>query len=310
MTNKENTYHIPVLRDASIEGLNISAEGIYVDVTFGGGGHSRAIFDLLSPEGKLIAFDQDPDALNNVWEADNFLFVQSNFRYLANHLRAMGLNQVDGVLADLGVSSHQFDSPERGFSLRFEGDLDMRMNQSGTLTAKDILNNYGEEDLYRVFRNYGEIDGLKKLVDVVLRARQIQKIQTTAQLTALLQPIAPRKKEHKFLAQVFQALRIEVNDEMAVLREFLEQAEKVLRPGGRLVVISYHSLEDRLVKNYIKRGSFEGTIEKDFFGNVLKPFEEITRKAVVPTEKEIEINNRARSAKLRVAERRSNHVGK
>jgi len=308
MTNKENTYHIPVLRDASIEGLNMAANGVYIDVTFGGGGHSRAMFDKLSTEGKLIAFDQDPDALKNTWEADNFLFVPSNFRYLANHLRAMGIAEVDGILADLGVSSHQFDSAERGFSLRFEGDLDMRMNQSGSLTAKDIVNNYGEEDLYRVFRNYGEIDGLKKLVDALLRARQSLKIETTAQLTALIQPLAPRNKEHKFLAQVFQALRIEVNDEMAVLREFLEQAAKVLRPGGRLVVISYHSLEDRLVKNFIKRGSFDGKIEKDFFGNVLKPFDEIIRKAVVPSDEEIALNNRARSAKLRIAER--TNVGK
>lgn len=308
MNSNENTYHIPVLRDASIEGLNIMPNGVYVDVTFGGGGHSRAIFEKLNPEGKLIAFDQDPDALNNTWDADNFLFVPSNFRYLANHLRAIGITQVDGILADLGVSSHQFDSAERGFSLRFDGELDMRMNQSGTLSAKDIVNNYDEEELYRVFRNYGEIDGLKKLVDALLRARQSQKIETTAQLTALLQPLAPKKKEHKFLAQVFQALRIEVNDEMAVLREFLEQTAKVLKPGGRLVVISYHSLEDRLVKNYIKRGSFDGKIEKDFFGNVLKPFEEVVRKAIVPTEEEIELNNRARSAKLRIAER--THVGK
>lgn len=308
MNSNENTYHIPVLRDASIEGLNIMPNGVYVDVTFGGGGHSRAIFEKLNPEGKLIAFDQDPDALNNTWDADNFLFVPSNFRYLANHLRAIGITQVDGILADLGVSSHQFDSAERGFSLRFDGELDMRMNQSGTLSAKDIVNNYDEEELYRVFRNYGEIDGLKKLVDALLRARHSQKIETTAQLTALLQPLAPKKKEHKFLAQVFQALRIEVNDEMAVLREFLEQTAKVLKPGGRLVVISYHSLEDRLVKNYIKRGSFDGKIEKDFFGNVLKPFEEVVRKAIVPTEEEIELNNRARSAKLRIAER--THVGK
>ncbi len=301
--NPNTTYHIPVLRDASIEGLNIVPAGTYVDVTFGGGGHAREIFKKLSAEGKLVAFDQDPDALKNTWEADNFLFVPSNFRFMANHLRAMGIAQVDGILADLGVSSHQFDSAERGFSLRFEGDLDMRMNQSGTLTAKDIVNNYDEEELYRVFRSYGEIDGLKKLVEILLKARQQQRIQTTAELTALLTPLAPRKKEHKYLAQVFQALRIEVNDEMAVLRDFLEQAAKVLKPGGRLVVISYHSLEDRLVKNFIKRGSFDGKIEKDFFGNVLKPFEEVVRKAIVPNEAEIEINNRARSAKLRIAEK-------
>lgn len=308
MKNKENTYHIPVLRETSIAGLNITPSGVYVDVTFGGGGHSKAIFDQLKVAGKLIAFDQDPDALKNTWEAVNFTFIPSNFRFLGNHLRAMNIDYVDGILADLGVSSHQFDSAERGFSLRFDGELDMRMNQSGRLTAKEIVNNYDEEELYRVFRNYGEIEGLKKLVDNLLKARQNKKIETTAELTSLLLPLAPKKKEHKFLAQVFQALRIEVNDEMAALKEFLEQAAKVLRPGGRLVVISYHSLEDRLVKNYIKRGSFDGKIEKDFYGNILKPFEEVFRKAIVPVEEEIELNNRARSAKLRIAER--THVGK
>jgi 16S rRNA (cytosine1402-N4)-methyltransferase len=303
MENKENTYHVPVLRDACIEGLNISPQGTYIDVTFGGGGHSRAMFEQLNSEGKLIAFDQDPDAQNNLWEAENFIFVPANFQFMANHLRAMGIKQVDGILADLGVSSHQFDSAERGFSLRFDGELDMRMNQSGALTAKHIINHYAEDDLYRVLRSYGEIDGLKKVVDAILRARQSEEIASTAQLTQLLTPLAPRKKEHKFLAQVFQALRIEVNDEMKVLTDFLEQAAKVLRPGGRLVVISYHSLEDRLVKNFLKRGSFDGKIEKDFFGNVLKPFEEINRKPIAPSEEEIEINSRARSAKLRIAEK-------
>jgi 16S rRNA (cytosine1402-N4)-methyltransferase len=257
----------------------------------------------LNSEGKLIAFDQDPDAQNNLWEAENFIFVPANFQFMANHLRAMGIKQVDGILADLGVSSHQFDSAERGFSLRFDGELDMRMNQSGALTAKHIINHYAEDDLYRVLRSYGEIDGLKKVVDAILRARQSEEIASTAQLTQLLTPLAPRKKEHKFLAQVFQALRIEVNDEMKVLTDFLEQAAKVLRPGGRLVVISYHSLEDRLVKNFLKRGSFDGKIEKDFFGNVLKPFEEINRKPIAPSDEEIEINSRARSAKLRIAEK-------
>jgi 16S rRNA (cytosine1402-N4)-methyltransferase len=303
MTNNQNTYHVPVLRDACIEGLNILPNGTYIDVTFGGGGHSRAMFEHLNEDGKLIAFDQDPDAQNNLWEADNFIFVPANFQFMANHLRALGIKQVDGILADLGVSSHQFDSAERGFSLRFDGDLDMRMNQAGELTAKHIINQYSEDDLYRVLRTYGEIDGLKKVVDAIMRARQMQEITTTAQLTNLLTPLAPRKKEHKFLAQVFQALRIEVNDEMSVLTNFLEQAAKVLRPGGRLVVISYHSLEDRLVKNFLKRGSFDGKIEKDFFGNVLKPFEEVNRKPIIPTDEEIEINSRARSAKLRIAEK-------
>jgi 16S rRNA (cytosine1402-N4)-methyltransferase len=303
MTNNQNTYHVPVLRDACIEGLNILPNGTYIDVTFGGGGHSRAMFEHLNEDGKLIAFDQDPDAQNNLWEADNFIFVPANFQFMANHLRALGIKQVDGILADLGVSSHQFDSAERGFSLRFDGDLDMRMNQAGELTAKHIINQYSEDDLYRVLRTYGEIDGLKKVVDAIMRARQMQEITSTAQLTNLLTPLAPRKKEHKFLAQVFQALRIEVNDEMSVLTNFLEQAAKVLRPGGRLVVISYHSLEDRLVKNFLKRGSFDGKIEKDFFGNVLKPFEEVNRKPIIPTDEEIEINSRARSAKLRIAEK-------
>jgi len=303
MENNENTYHIPVLLDACIEGLNINPNGVYIDVTFGGGGHSRAIFERLSPQGKLIAFDQDPDALKNAWEAPNFHFIPANFQYMSNHLRALDVKQVDGILADLGVSSHQFDSAERGFSLRFDGDLDMRMNQAGTLTAKTIVNTYEEDDLYRVLRSYGEIDGLRKVVEALMRARQKTEITTTSQLTALLMPLAPRKKEHKFLAQVFQALRIEVNDEMAVLKSFLEQASKLLKPSGRLVVMSYHSLEDRLVKNYMKRGSFDGKTEKDFFGNLIKPFDEIIRKPVSPSDEEIERNNRARSAKLRIAEK-------
>lgn len=304
MTNKSNTtYHVPVLRDACIQGLAVRPDGVYIDVTFGGGGHARAIFEHLNDNGRIIAFDQDPDALQNVWEAPNFTFVPANFQFMANHLRAMGIKQVDGILADLGVSSHQFDQANRGFSLRFDGDLDMRMNQSGALTAQQIVNSYSEDDLYRVLRSYGEVDGLKRLVDAIIRARQMNNIKTTAELVALLQPLAPRKKEHKFMAQVFQALRIEVNDEMGVLRSFLEQAAQVLGPEGRLVVISYHSLEDRLIKNYMKRGSFDGKIEKDFYGNVLKPFEEINRKPIAPNDDEIEINNRARSAKLRIAKK-------
>jgi 16S rRNA (cytosine1402-N4)-methyltransferase len=304
MTNKSNaTYHTPVLRDACIEGLEMRPDGVYIDVTFGGGGHARAIFEQLNESGQLIAFDHDPDALQNAWEAPNFIFVPANFKFMANHLRAMGIKQVDGILADLGVSSHQFDQAERGFSLRFDGDLDMRMNQAGVLTARQIVNTYSEDDLYRLLRSYGEVDGLKRVVDTLIRARQMEEIKTTAQLTALLQPLAPRKKENKFLAQVFQALRIEVNDEMGVLKSFLEQAAQVLSPEGRLVVISYHSLEDRLIKNYMKRGSFDGKIEKDFYGNVLKPFEEINRKPISPSDEEIEVNNRARSAKLRIAKK-------
>jgi 16S rRNA (cytosine1402-N4)-methyltransferase len=304
MTNKETTaYHNPVLLEESIQGLHISPDGTYVDVTFGGGGHSRAILKALAPSGKLIAFDQDPDAQNNLFEAENFVFVPANFKYLQNHLRALGIKGVDGILADLGVSSHQFDSAERGFSLRFKGDLDMRMNQAGSKSAKTIINEYSEDQLYKIFREYGEIEGLKRLVETILKTRQLKSINTTEELCDILAPILPRKKEHKFLAQVFQALRIEVNDELDVLKDFLLQCERCLNPGGRLVVISYHSLEDRLVKNYIKRGSFDGKIEKDFYGNIQKPFTEITRKAIVPSAEEIETNNRARSAKLRIAEK-------
>jgi len=303
MTNKEEVYHVPVMLKECLEGLNIQSNGIYVDVTFGGGGHSKAIFKLLNEDGKLVAFDQDPDAQQNTWSADNFLFVPSNFSFLKNHLKALGIPQVDGILADLGVSSHQFDEGKRGFSIRSNDELDMRMNQFGALSAKNIVNEYTEEELIRIFRKYGELNAPGKAAGTICRARSNKKIHTTGDLIAVLEAIAPKFKEHKFYAQVFQAIRMEVNNELDVLEKFLEQTQDVIKPGGRLVVMSYHSLEDRLVKNYMKRGNFEGIVEKDFFGNILKPFVEVTRKPVSPAEIEIEVNTRARSAKLRIAER-------
>lgn len=301
MKNNEEAYHIPVLLNECLEGLAIRPDGRYVDVTFGGGGHSREIFKQLDKNGLLIGFDQDPDAKRNAWTAPNFMFIAGNFAFLKNQLRMSNLLPVDGILADLGVSSHQFDSAERGFSIRMDDRLDMRMNQSGKLSAMEVVNDYEEEELYRVFKTYGEIDSLKRTVETLTRARQIAPIKTTGQLRDCIAHLAPRGKEHKYLAQVFQAIRIEVNDEMNVLEKFLEQASEVLKPGGRLVVISYHSLEDRLVKNFMKRGSFDGKIEKDFFGNIIKPFEEVTRKPILPSDEEQVRNSRSRSAKLRIA---------
>jgi 16S rRNA (cytosine1402-N4)-methyltransferase len=304
MTASKNTaYHVPVLLEECLNGLNISPNGIYVDVTFGGGGHSREIFSRLSSKGKLIAFDQDPDTLANVWEAPNFHFIQGNFSFLKNQLRFLKIEKVDGILADLGVSSHQFDSGNRGFSIRTNDLLDMRMNQKSVFSAQNLINEYEEEDLIRIFRKYGELSSPGKIAGTICRGRQNKPIQTTGELIQILEPIAPKFKDHKFYAQIFQSVRIEVNNEMEVLEQFLLQVPDVLKPKGRLVVISYHSLEDRLVKNYIKRGNLDGSIEKDFYGNVLKPLDEINRKPILPTDKEIEKNSRARSAKLRIAER-------
>lgn len=286
-----------------LEGLNIRPDGIYIDVTFGGGGHSRAIFSKLSSEGKLIAFDQDPDALANVWEAENFQLIPSNFAFLKNYLRSLGIEKVDGILADLGVSSHQFDEGKRGFSIRTNDPLDMRMNQNGAFSAMNVVNEYEEEQLIKILRKYGEVTSPGKVAGTICRGRQATPIKTTGELIAVLQKIAPKFKEHKFFAQVFQAIRMEVNNELDVLEKFLLQTAEVLKPGGRLVVMSYHSLEDRLVKNYMKRGNLDGSIEKDFFGNILKPFSDVTRKPISPTEEEMELNSRARSAKLRIAER-------
>jgi 16S rRNA (cytosine1402-N4)-methyltransferase len=295
MTNNSD-YHIPVMLEECLNALDIRRDGIYVDVTFGGGGHSSEIFKKLNQHGRLIVFDQDP-------EAPNFSFIAANFAYIANHLRLMGVDKVDGVLADLGVSSHQFDEQERGFSIRGEASLDMRMNQSGELTAADVINDYDENALLYMFRNYGEIPNARRLVNAIVSARLNGKIKTTQKLLDVVTPCAPKFKEHKYFAQVFQAVRIEVNNEMGVLEDFLKATESVLKPRGRLVVMSYHSLEDRMVKNYMKRGSIDGKLKKDFFGNVLKPFNEVTRKPIVASEGEIEMNSRARSAKLRIAER-------
>ena len=301
MTN--NNYHIPVMLQECLEGLQIRPDGVYVDVTFGGGGHSREIFERLNENGKLIVFDHDPDARKNAWEASNFHFVAANFAYIQNHLRMLGIKQVDGILADLGVSSHQFDEGSRGFSIREDAELDMRMNQNGDLTAKKVVNNYEEDDLFRVFRSYGEIQNTAKLVRAILKERNVASINTTGRLAEIGASCAPKFKENKYTAQVFQAIRIEVNDEMGVLESFLKATEEVLAPEGRLVVMSYHSLEDRMVKNFMKRGSLTGEITKDFFGNVIKPFTEIVRHPITASEEEIERNSRARSAKLRIAER-------
>ena len=297
-------YHNPVMLRECIEGLAIKPEGIYVDVTFGGGGHSREILKNLNANGRLLAFDQDADAQNNIPNDDRLTFIDQNFRYLKNNCRLQGAMPVDGILADLGVSSHQFDQPERGFSIRFDADLDMRMDQGTTLTAKQVINTYTEEDLHKIFGIYGEIKNAKTLAKTICTARLNAPIETVAELKEAIAKQTPRGKENKYLAQVFQALRIEVNQELEALREFLEQSVEVLKPGGRLVVMSYHSLEDRLVKNFIATGKFRGEVEKDFFGNPIKPLEAVTRKAVTAAEEEIRLNNRARSAKLRIAEKK------
>lgn len=286
-----------------IEALAIKPNGVYVDVTFGGGGHSSAIIQHLGEEGRLIAFDQDPDALNNALPDERFTLIHQNFRYLKNNLRLQGLKQVDGILADLGVSSHQFDEAERGFSIRFDADLDMRMDRVGELDAKGILNSYSEEDLHRIFGVYGEVQNAKSLAKVIVTSRLSRPINTVSDLKSIVSKLVPRGKENKYYAQLFQALRIEVNKELEALQEFLVQAQAVLKPGGRLVVMSYHSLEDRLVKNFMAKGKFKGEVEKDFYGNEIKPFMLVSRKAIIASEDEIRQNNRARSAKLRVAEK-------
>lgn len=294
-------YHNPVMLKECIEGLNIKPDGVYVDVTFGGGGHSREILKHLGPEGRLLAFDQDADAQKNIPKDDRLTFIDQNFRYLKNNCRLQGAISADGILADLGVSSHQFDQPERGFSIRFDADLDMRMDQAGSLTAKEVVNSYSEEQLHRIFGIYGEIKNAKTLAHTLVTQRLNKPIDTVQDLKGAIARLIPKGKENKYLAQVFQALRIEVNQELEALKEFLEQTVDVLKPQGRLVVMSYHSLEDRLVKNFIARGKFHGEVEKDFFGNQIKPFESLVRKAIVASDEEIKMNNRARSAKLRIA---------
>jgi 16S rRNA (cytosine1402-N4)-methyltransferase len=295
-------YHNPVLLHASVDGLNIKPDGVYVDVTFGGGGHSREILNRLGPNGKLFAFDQDEDALANSIADERFVLINENFRYLKRFLRFHGIQKVDGILADLGVSSHQFDVAERGFSTRFDAELDMRMSQKNELNAFRVVNEYDAENLKRVFLDYGELKNAPAIARVIIEARENTPIRNTEQLKIVLGRFLPAHKSHKILAQMYQAIRIEVNQEMEVLKEFLEQSLEVLNTGGRLSVISYHSLEDRLVKRYIKNGMFEGEPERDFFGNYSVPFKTIG-KLIVPDANEIKINNRARSAKLRIAEK-------
>lgn len=301
MTAEQTIYHVPVLLEESIELLDIQPNGTYCDLTFGGGGHSRRILQSLGEGGRLFSFDQDRDTLRNAPDDERFNYAESNFRFLRGALRLREVKQVDGILADLGVSSHHFDATERGFSFRGEAPLDMRMNQRGGRTAADIVNQYDAEALGRILKEYGELDTTWKIASCIVRAREQAPILTTAQLVEAVKPCTPKRDESKFLTKLFQALRIEVNGEMEALKMALEQSLKVLRPGGRLVVISYHSLEDRLVKNFMRSGNFEGKVEQDFFGRSQTPFEVVTRKAVVPTNEEVARNPRSRSAKLRAA---------
>lgn len=296
------TYHIPVLAAESIDGLNLLAGADVVDATFGGGGHSSLILEKIT-EGRLFAFDQDEDAAQNAINDKRLYFIRHNFRYIKNFLNYYGIEQVDAIFADLGVSSHDFDVPDRGFSFRFEGNLDMRMNQSAKTDAAKIINEYPEERLEQVFRMFGEIKNSRQLAAVICKKRNELSIKTTTQLKEIVSECTPRAIENKYLAQVFQALRIEVNEEMDALQEFLEASLKLLKPGGRLVVITYHSLEDRLCKNFMKTGNFEGKVKKDFFGNVTSPFKMVNKKVITPGEEELKTNNRSRSAKLRIAEK-------
>jgi 16S rRNA (cytosine1402-N4)-methyltransferase len=296
-------YHNPVLLKESVDGLDIKPDGIYVDVTFGGGGHSREILSRLGPNGRLYAFDQDEDALANSIDDERFVLINENFRFIKRFLRFHNVKSVDGILGDLGVSSHQFDVAERGFSTRFEGELDMRMSQKQDLNAFKVVNEYDEENLRRVFLDYGELKNAPVIARVIIVAREFEPIKNTEQLKVVLGRFLQAHKSHKILAQMYQAIRIEVNQEMEVLKEFLEQSLEILKPGGRLSVISYHSLEDRLVKRIMKNGMFEGEPERDFFGNFSVPFKTIG-KLIVPDFYEIKSNNRARSAKLRIAEKK------
>ena len=304
MITKAPTYHVPVLLTESVDGLVLRPDGVYVDVTFGGGGHSREILRRLSAEGRLYSFDQDADAEQNIPEGDErFTFVRSNFRYLTNWLRYYGEPCVDGVMADLGVSSHHFDAEERGFSFRYDARLDMRMNGRGGTTAADIVNTYSEEDLAHILYLYGELKNSRKLASAIVKGRAEKAVETVENLLTLLRPYLPREREKKEAARVFQALRIEVNHEMDALAEMLKAALQSLRPGGRLVVLTYHSLEDRMVKNFMRSGNIEGKVEEDFFGNRLSPIRPVSNKVIVPDREEQESNPRSRSAKLRIAER-------
>ena len=297
-------YHVPVMLNECMEGLNIRPDGVYIDVTFGGGGHSRAILDRLGPDGHLYAFDQDADAAANAFDDPRFTFIPHNFRFMKNFIQLYCGKRVDGILADLGVSSHQFDTPEKGFSTRFDGALDMRMNKNDATSAADMVNTYDEASLTRVLSEYGELKNARVFARDIISERENKQITTTFELKSAVAAHLPKGTENKTLAQIFQALRIEVNKEIESLEAFLQQCPDILSGGGRLVVMSYHSLEDRLVKNYMKSGKADGIVEQDFFGNKLTPYTMITHKPVVPDEEETAVNSRARSAKLRVAERR------
>ena len=311
MVKTAETYHVPVLLRESVDGLNIHPDGIYIDVTFGGGGHSREILSRLSKKGHLYSFDQDADAEQNICEIgsngekpENFTFVRSNFRYLSNWLRYYGVEQIDGLLGDLGVSSHHFDDEQRGFSFRFDAPLDMRMNKRAGKTAADILREYDEEKLANMFYLYGELKNSHKIAATIVNSRSTTPILTTKDFQAVVEPLFKREREKKEMAKLFQALRIEVNQEMAALKEMLNSASEVLKPGGRLSIITYHSLEDRIVKNMMKSGNIEGKVEQDFFGRINSPFKLINNKVIVPDENEQESNPRSRSAKLRIAEKK------
>lgn len=304
MITKAPSYHIPVLLKESIDGLVLRPDGTYVDVTFGGGGHSREILSRLNEGGRLYSFDQDADAEQNIPAGDErFTFVRSNFRYLANWMRYYGITAIDGLLADLGVSSHHFDAEERGFSFRFDSKLDMRMNGRGGMTAADIINSYDEERLAQIFYLYGELKNSWRLASAIVRGRVENTVETVENLLSLIRPSLPREREKKDLARIFQALRIEVNHEMDALHEMLESALRFLRPGGRLVVLTYHSLEDRMVKNFMRSGNIEGKVEQDFYGNRLTPLRMVNNKVITPGNDEQQANPRSRSAKLRIAER-------
>jgi 16S rRNA (cytosine1402-N4)-methyltransferase len=297
-------YHNPVLLDESVSALIGSPKGIYADATFGGGGHTSEILRRIDPEGRVISFDRDSDAIANKPDDERLTLIRSDFRWIQNHLLHQGCTEgVDGILADLGVSSHQFDTAERGFSFRYEAPLDMRMNQEATLTAAEIVNTYPQEDLEKILRLYGEVDNSRKLAQLICKARKASPINTTTELGKAIESVLPKFAEHKFLAKVYQALRIEVNQEMKSLEKFLIGAAKSLKPGGKLVIITYHSLEDRMVKNFIKAGNIEGKVEKDFYGNATAPLKAVNRKPILPQEEEIASNTRARSAKLRIAEK-------
>ena len=300
---QSSVYHIPALLDACMAGLAVQPDGTYVDVTFGGGGHSRAILERLGDKGRLYAFDQDEDACVNRIEDNRFTFVRSNFRFLKNFMRYYDVDSIDGLLADLGVSFHHFDASERGFSFRFDGALDLRMNRRARTTAADIIESYTQEQLSDIFYLYGELRSARKIAGAVVSARRVQKIDTTTRLVEVVSPYIDKRQEKKELAQLFQALRIEVNQEMEALRRMLLSACELVRPGGRIAILTYHSLEDRLVKNFFKTGNFEGRVEKDFFGRIESPLRPVNNKVIVPDDDEVIRNPRARSAKLRIAEK-------